>query len=186
MLAEAALDVPTLVVEGFWETMTHGSPIGRFGPAPPRVAPVEADERAGNTKLLAAEAVVVLGVVAGIAEHSVQRDVLGGLTHGGDEVGRVLAGAKARHGCEDEVGSGMLDHGELGPEALAMAFALSSPASPMTEVSADVPRFQSGRIHRGHGREINQAKGAGSFDSGCLDVTESPFFSASARMRREA
>ena len=186
MLAEAALDMPTLVVEGFWETMAHGPPIGRFGPVPPCVAAAEADQRAGNAQLLAAEAVVVLGVVAGIAEHSVQRDVLGGLTHGGDEVGRVLAGAKARHGCKDEVGLGMQDDGELGPEALAMAFALSPLASPMADVGADVPRFQCGRINRGHGRGIHQAKGAGSFDSRRLDVTESPFLSAPARMRREA
>lgn len=183
MLAEPALDVPALVVEGLWKAIPHRAAIWSLRPAAPRVAAVEADHGLADAEILAAEAVVVLGIIAGIAERGVDRDQPRRLSHGRGEVRRVLARPDTRHGAEHEVRVGVEHDGQLGPGPLPVAFPL---CSPLAEVGADVPSLEPGRVHGGHWRRIDQVAGSGTPDHGNLNSDESPPASASKRMRREA
>src|SRR3954451_43725 len=66
------LRVPALMVQGARETPAHRAPVGRLRPAPPGVARVERDDALAQAQLLAAEAVVVLGVVARVRQRRVE------------------------------------------------------------------------------------------------------------------
>ncbi len=103
--------------------MSHGAPIGCLGPAAACVAAVEADHCLPNTEVFAAEAVVMLGIVARITKGCVDPDERCGLPHGRGEVRRVLARASAGHRAENEVRVGMDYGGEFRPSALAMSLA---------------------------------------------------------------
>lgn len=86
MLAEPALDMPALVVEGLGKAVSHGTSVRGLGPTAPCVAAVEADHRLPDAEVVAAETVVVLGVVAGVTEGGVDRDPFRSLAHGRGEV----------------------------------------------------------------------------------------------------
>lgn len=86
MLTEPALDVPALVVEGLGKAVPHRSSVRGLGPAAAGVATVEADDGLPDAQVLAAEAVVVLGIVARVAEGGVDREQASGLPHGRGEV----------------------------------------------------------------------------------------------------
>lgn len=160
MLAEAALGMPALVVGGLREAVSHGAPIGRLGPATARVAAVEADDGLPHAEVFAAEAMVMLCIIARVAKGDVDPDKGGSLLHGGGEVRRVLAGADARHRAKDQVRMGMNHGGEFRPGALAVSLA----PAPLPEVGADVPRLEPGRVHCRDGGGIDQAAPAGTPD----------------------
>ena len=185
VLAEAALRMPALVVQRTWEAPAHRAPVGRLRPAPPGVARVERDDAPAHAELLAAEPVVVLGVVARVGQRRVEGHEGGRLPHGGGEVGRVLAGTDAGGRAEDQVRAGVQDRRELrpGPPAPPRALRL---AAAQAEVGADVARLEPGGVHRGHRRGVDQAGTPGAGDGRGLGTAEGPPFSAPASSRRAA
>lgn len=182
MLAEAAFCVPALIVGGFQKSTAHGATIGRLRPSAAGVAAVEADDRLSHAQLLPAEAVVVLGVIARVAQSGIDVNQARSLAHGRSEVGRVLARTDARHRAEDEMGRHMEDGRQFWPGALPVPL---SPAS-QPEIGAYVPRLEPGRVHRGDRRCIDQAAPVGALDHHGLSAAEGPPASASERMRRDA
>ncbi len=94
-------------VERLREPAPHGVPVGRLRPAAAGVAAVEGDDGLPYAEVLAAETVVVLGVVARVAEGCVDPDQPGCLSHGGRDVRGVLARADPWHRPEDEVRASM-------------------------------------------------------------------------------
>lgn len=183
MLAEAALGMPALVVERAVEAFAHAPPIWRLRPASPGVAPVEADDRAPDTEFFATEPVIVLGIVASVAQDGSDRNQPPCLPQGGSEVGRVLARPNAGDRAQDEVGGGVEDGGQLRPGSLSVAL---SGRSSHAEVGTDVTGLQSGGIDRGDRLRTDQAARPCSPDHRGLGVPECPPASASARIRREA
>ena len=185
VLAEATLDVPALVVEHARKALPEGSPVGRLRPAPAGVAAVQGDDAPADAEFLAAEAVVVLGIVAGIGQHRAKGHDARGLSHGGGEVRRVLAWADACHGANDQVRVDVEHRGQLGPGTLSMtqAFAL---AATLAEVLADMARFQPRGVDRRQRRGVDQAGSPGPPEDDHLGVVEDPPFSASGRRRRAA
>ncbi len=183
VLTEAALCVPALVVEGAVEAFAHAPSVWRLRPAPPGVAPVEADHRPPNAEVFAAEPVVVLGVVTRIAQDSVDSDQRACLPHGGNEVGRVLARPDAGHRSQNEMGGRVHDSRQLRPRPLSVALP-SCPSHP--EVGADVAGLQPGGVDRGNGLRTDQAARPCTSNQRGLGMSESPPTSASARIRREA
>lgn len=183
MLAEPALDVPALVIERLGEAVAHGASVRRLGPAAAGVAAIEAKDGLPDAQFFSAEAVIVLGVVASIAEGGIDRDQFRGLAHGRGEVRGVLARADTRHGAEQEVRASVEHDGELGPGPLPVTLSLGSP---LAKVGTDMPGLEAGRVHGGHWRGVDQALTARPSDQGRLSPDESPPASASARMRREA
>ena len=90
VLAEAALNVPALVVEHARKALPNGSPVGRLRPASAGVATVQGDDAPIDAEFLATKAVVVLGIVTGVGQHRVKSQDTCGLAHGGCEVQRWL------------------------------------------------------------------------------------------------
>lgn len=146
MLAEAALDVPALVVEEARKVLAESTPVGRLRPAPPSVPSVQGNDAAPDAKFIAAEAMVVLGVVAGIGQNRTQIQERGRLAQSGREVGRVLTGTDAGDSADDQMRVDMENRGELWPSSLPMARAVAAPSA---EVLTYMPCFQSSRVHRG-------------------------------------
>ena len=182
VLAEPALGMPALIVKRLRKAMPHGTAIGCLRPAAAGVAAIEADHRLPHTEVFAAKAVVVLGIVAGIAQGGVNPNQACGLPHSRSEVRRVLARADARHSTEDEMGRRVKDGRQLRPGTLTMA----ASSAPEPEIGTHVARLEPGRIHRGHRRPVDQATPAGALDHQGLSAAEGPPASASARMRRDA
>ena len=182
MLAEAALGVPALMIGSFRKMTAHGAAVRRLRPSAACVAAVEADDCLSHAQLLAAEAVVVLGVLARVAQGGIDVNQACSLAHGRSEVGRVLARSNARHRAEDEMGRHMEDGRQLWPGALPVPL---SPAS-QPEIGTDVARLEPRRVHSGDRRRIDQAAPMGTPDHHGLSAAEGPPASASARMRREA
>ena len=92
---EHALGVPAEAVQLAWEAAAQRASLGRERPAPPHVARVERDHARRDAER-AAEAVVVLRVVARVAEQRRRSQQAGGLAQRRGELGRVLR-RPARH-----------------------------------------------------------------------------------------
>lgn len=146
MLAKAALDVPALVVEEARKVLAKGTSVGRLRPAPPSVPSIQGNDAALDAKFIAAEAMVVLGVVAGIGQYRAQIQERGGLAHGGCEVRRVLTWPDAGDCTNNQMRMDVENRSELGPSPLPMAYPLSLAAA-FAEMLANVARLQPGRIH---------------------------------------
>jgi hypothetical protein len=101
VLDDAALDVLALVVEAAGKVLAESTPIGRLRPTPPCISSVQGNDAALDAKIVAAEAMVVLGVIAGIGQNRAQIHERGGLAHRRREVGRVLTGADAGNRADD-------------------------------------------------------------------------------------
>jgi hypothetical protein len=148
VLAEAAFDVPALVIKDARKVLVEGSPVGRLRPAPPGVSSVQGNDAALDAEFIAAETMVVLSVVASIGQNRAQRHERSGLAHSGCEIGRVLTGTDAGDSADDQMRVGVENCGELGPGSLPMARAFALAAT-FAEVLTDVSCLQSGRVHRG-------------------------------------
>jgi len=59
---------------------------------------IDRNHGGGNAEVLAAEAVVFFGIVSSVSVKSSNRQVLGGLGHGGDEAWGIVAGPQTRLG----------------------------------------------------------------------------------------
>jgi hypothetical protein len=150
MLAEAALDVPALMIKDIGKVLAQGSPVGCLRPAPPGVSSVQSNNAAPDAKIVAAEAMVVLGVVACIRQNCAQIHKRGGLAQRGREVRRVLAGPDASDRAKDQMRVDVENRSELWPSPLSVIRTFAF-ATAFAEILAHVPRLQSGRIHC-HGR----------------------------------
>lgn len=146
MLAEAALDVPTLVIKNAGKVLVEGSPVGRLRPTPPCVPPIQGNDAAPDAEFIAAETMVVLSVVARIGQNHAQSYERSGLAQSGCEVGRVLAGADASDSADDQMRVDVENCGELWPGSLPMARTVAASSA---EVLTHMPCFQSSRVHRG-------------------------------------
>lgn len=153
VLAEAALCVPSLMVQGARELPPHGAPVKRFRPAPAGIAWIERDDTVPHPALPAAEAVVMLGIIARIGKRGVEGQEGSRLPHRRGEVGRVLARPGAGNRAEDQMRMHMDNGGELGPGPLAVPRTSAAQA----EVGADVPGLEPGGVHGGHRRRVDQA-----------------------------
>ena len=102
------------------------------------------------------------------------------LAHGRDEFGRVKARSEARHGAEPEIRMRVEHRCQLGPGALPLAFPPAFPFSRLslgqlvTEVGADAPGLEPGRVHGHHRYGVDQVGTAGASDHGSLYANESP------------
>jgi hypothetical protein len=185
VLAESALRMPTLMIQGAREAPAHCTPVGRLRPASPGVAPIERDDAPAHAEFFAAEAVIVLGVVARVRQRGIEGEQAGGLAHRRGEVGRVLGRAGAGDRAQDQMRVGVDDRGELRPSPLAPPWALRLAAA-HAEVGADVPGLEAARVHRGQRRGVDQAGSPGAGDDRRLGTAEGPPFSAPASSRRAA
>jgi hypothetical protein len=104
--------------------------------------------------------VVFFGIVGSISVEPSNRQVQGGLGHGGDESWGIVAGPQARLGRGDQMSGMVTDDGQLGETAKTLHPALAS-----QEVPADVVALQPGGVNRGFGPSVNQAVFPGSAEN---------------------
>lgn len=134
---EGALDLPAVAVDLVVEVGLHLSAV--MGPGPlPAPTGIYGDDRGSDSQLVAAEDMVVLGVVGRIAQQAVETDVPTGLPHGRRKLWGILGGTPAQESPSPEVGLAVADHGELEPsEPFSSGFPL-----PPDVVAADVTALQ--------------------------------------------
>lgn len=172
---EDTLGLPPLPIEGAWKVSLHGAPVGRQRPAPPHVAAVECDDGLADAEPFATEPVVVLGVIARIAQQPVRDEPGGRLADRGRELRRVLARPTRDHGAGDQVAGRIADRRELRPAA---APAAEEGPPPVDEVGAHVAGLEPGRIDGGDGSRRDQAERVRAAEAGRLEVSEGPPFSS--------
>ena len=124
-----------------------------------------------NAQLFPTHAVMVLDIIRTIAEQSMNGQVSGGLGHGGNEVGAVLAGSGADLQRGDQMGRMMGYEREFG-----IAAVLLHPACPGQKVATNVMTFQTRRVDRGLGALVDQAATLGNPEKDGQESLEGPFF----------
>ena len=140
---DRALDLRPLAVLKFGKPPVHLSAVRSFCPAA-STSSVQRDNRASNAQVLSGVGVVVFGVVAAVAQQRVQRATPARGAGRGLELRRILAGALADVGRQEQV-AGRLQHGgQLGPGQAAVALPL-----PPDEVAAAVPALVAGGVDGG-------------------------------------
>jgi hypothetical protein len=167
--------VPPLMVQRAREAAPHLAPVRRRRPAPAGVARVEVDDGLPHPECLAAEAVVVLRVVASVGEHGIEPQHRGGLADRRRELGRVLRRPAAGDRADDQVRADMNDRRELRPRAAPEARA-RRPRPAHAVVQAHVARLEPGGVHRGDGRRVDQPRAARPREDGSLSAGEGPPF----------
>lgn len=173
-LRDGALYLPPVGVDTLRETSAHLAPIsppGRSRAATPRV---KCNDRAADSELLSAEAVVMLAIVGGISQQAVEGNVLGRQDHGWGELRGVVAGTSIDHGAREQMGAGVATQSQLGPAAAA-----EGPVTlPLDVVRAGMSALQAGRVECPFGTLIDQAEGVGPLENRPEHRLKSPFFSS--------
>jgi hypothetical protein len=183
---EPALDLPPLAVHPAMASTTwlpaepphHLPPVTGLRPPPAGVAPVQRDDRRPDAQPLAAQGVVVLGVVAGVAQQRIQPAAARGGSRRRLELRRVLARAAADVGRQVQVTLGLQDRRQLGPGALPATLA-GTPGV----VAADVPRLEAGGVD-GRPRLLGDQAACPRRGDGPIEQSGAPFFSDTRRAAR--
>lgn len=176
---EDALGLPPLPVQRPREASLHLAPVRGQGPALAHVAAVERDDGLWNAEYFAAEPVVVLRVVAGVAEQSAGHQESGGLADGRRELGRILARAPGDDRASDQVARRLADRRELRPAAAPTA---EQGPAPIDEVGTYVAGLEPGRVDSDNRSRLDEAGGVCAPEARVLEPSEGPLF----RSRRAA
>ena len=136
-------------------------PVGKAVMHHPAIAPlgwtrgvsrIERNNRTTNSEFLAAERMIVFGVVSLVAQEASRLKIGGRLPYSGGEVGRVLTGAARGDGAHDQLRGRVKYRRELRPRRMHRF----GSAAPPLEVHRGVPRLQARRINcRGAVRIVN-------------------------------
>ena len=139
--AEVRLDLPALSVLGDGPTPTEFATVGSRGgvlAGGRRPASNRRDDRA-NAQLLSQEAMVILGVVSGVAQQRLEGMSTVGLQRHTMELQVVRFGATVDHDAQEEMTVDVTDGRKLGITALIVAFVAPAATS---VVAGNVSRLQ--------------------------------------------
>jgi len=180
---EGALRLPALAVHPLVpaaarllaEALDHLPPVARLGPLAAPVAAVQRDDRRAGAEVLPGQAVVLLAVEGGVAQHAVPADEQRGLLQDRAELGGVVTRADREGGPGEEVAAGVAGDGELDPRLGALGR-----AGPDEEVAGGMAALQAGGIDGGLGLLPDQAAALGARGGLKKEQDELPFFSSRA------
>lgn len=139
---EAAFGLGAMTVLSTWKVVVHHSAIAPLR-RPWGVSRIERNDRAANSEFLAAESVIVLGIVAFVGQEAAWPKIRSCLPDGVWKVGRVLTRTARRDGTYDQLRIRVKHSRELRPCGVRR---LGSTAPPL-EVHRRVPRFQASRVN---------------------------------------
>ena len=139
---EAAFGLRPMTVLPARKAVVHHSAIAPLR-WPWGVSRIERNDRAANSELLAAERVIVLGIVAFVGQKAAWPKIRSRLPDGVWKVGRVLTRTARRDGTYDQLRIRVKHSRELRPCGVRR---LGSTAPPL-EVHRRVPRFQASRVN---------------------------------------
>lgn len=173
VLGEGAFHMPAVAIDTAWKAFFHLATVA--GPRPgAEAAAVEGDDRRTDAQDFAGQAMVVLGVEAGLGQEPVDRPVTARWARRRSEARRILAGPLAHHRGGEQVAVGMTDDRQLGPEAAGMGPASGPPDAVARNVAVLRPGCVQGRLRP----FVDQATRLGSIENGMKQGVESPFLAA--------
>ena len=126
------------------EAFLHLAAVFRLGLTPAGVAAVQGEHRGADPQPLPAVGVIMFGVVAAVAQQRVQRAAPARGAGRGLKLRRVLAGALADVGRQEQMAGRLQHRSQLGPGQAAATLAL-----PPDEVAAAVPALVAGGVNGG-------------------------------------
>lgn len=173
VLGDRGFNVPAMPVHASMEPLLHLTAVTRLRPLT-GVAFVQSNHGGSNAQFPASQPVVVLAIIAGIAQQAVDGQVANRLPDRIGELRRVLAGPVADHQRREQIGVGVTDQRELGPTRAKKPFV----ADAMNIMSGGVMTFQAGGIDGRFGLILDQATRLGDTENGGEEGIESPFFSS--------
>ena len=168
---DRALDLPALAVEASVKSTLHLPAVLGLGPLE-GVPLASRDDRRADPEFLAAQDVVVLGIVTLVAQDAIEVNELCRVSHGGSELRRVLRGTHADIGTGQEMAFLVADEGELGPPESCVALLTLPP----DVVAADVATFETGGIDDAVGLLSNELQLASAAEDVSLKKSEGSFF----------
>ena len=171
--ADGAFDLPAVAVDVPGETPLHLCPIPRLR-RPMAPALIQGDHRGPDAQLLAAEPVVVLGVVGGVGQKAVKHHMAGSLPERFGKLGRVVAGASRHHHPGQKVRGGVADYRELGPLLAPKRHV----AAAIHVIGAGMAGLQARGVNGPFGALINQSELFCSAKTSSDKRLESPLFSS--------
>ena len=167
---EGTFDLPALAVDPTVESPFHLSAVLGGGPLA-RVAFAGGDHRGSDPELLAAEDMIVLSIVRGVRQITVERNQLSGIPHGWSELGRILRRPSADVRSRQKMTLAMTGHGQLGEVAPGVSFSLAP-----DEVPADVASLQARGVHDAFGSLGDELQLASAPEGLSLKNSEGTFF----------
>ena len=168
---EGTLHLPALAVDAAVEAPLHLPAVLGLGPLAAVAPAVERADGGADLPVLAAQPVVVLGVVGGVGQHPVPAGVPGGLVDNVGEQRRLVGRADADLGSGQQV---TLDvAGDLQEDIAAHGEALGLVAAGV--VAGGVAAVQAGAIDGGRGPLADQAAQPGAAERPALELAEPPF-----------
>lgn len=139
---EAAFGLGAMTVLSTWKAVVHHSAIASLR-RPWGVSRIERNDRAANSEFLAAERVIVLGIIAFVGQEAAWPKIRSRLPDGVWKVGRVLTWTARRDGPYDQLRIRVKHSRELRPCGVRR---LGSAASPL-EVHRRMSCFQASRVN---------------------------------------
>lgn len=171
VLRDGAFHMPAIPIDASVKPAFHLSPIKPFGPLSPSSL-VQGNHCRSNSQFLASEPMIVFGVVPGIGQQAVNRQVTARLPHGVGKLGRVLAGAVGDHGGREQIRFGVTDEREFRPTTSQKSLV----SNPVDVVSRGMATLQSRSVDHRFGPFLDQATRSRSIENGGEQFVESPFF----------
>ncbi len=165
-----ALGVPSPTINAFRESSMHHPSIASFGMDGAGTTRVDRDHRRADPQVLATKAMMRLSVIGGVSQQAMDWQAANRLTHGGCEVGGIIARSATHTQRGNQMTTMIADQRKLRPVAMPLHAALSS-----QEVSADVAAFQPRGVDAGLGPAVDQAARPGDTENSVLQNVESPF-----------
>jgi hypothetical protein len=170
---DGTLDLPALPIERSGPRPLHLAPIARFRPPPPGVAPIERDHGTRHAQAVPAEPVIVLAIVARIAQDAAERQQVGRLAQDRAKLRRVLTRPGRDHRAEQIVRGHVTHQGQLGP---------ATPSTPTPAalgiVGTDVVRLEPGGVDHGYRPRAEEPTSEGPMDARPLEPLKGPPFSS--------
>ncbi len=169
---EAAFGLGAMTILSARKAVMHHSAIAPFR-WPWGVSRIERNDGAANAEFLAAERVIVLGIVAFVGQKAAWPKIRGRLPDGVWKVGRVLTRTARRDGTYDQLRIRVKHSRELRPCGVRR---LGSTAPPL-EVHRRMSRFQASRVNCRSAVTIvgNQTTGASAVAASGQQLFKPPF-----------
>lgn len=173
VLRDRRFNVPAMPVQPSMETFLHLPAVMRRRPLA-AAAFVQSNHGRPNAQFLPSQSMVVLTVVAGIAQQPVNGQVVNRLPDGVGELRRVLTGPVADHQPCEQIGPGVTNQCEFRPAATQKPLVSDA----VDVVPRGVTTFQAGGVDSCFGLIVDQATRLGNTENGGKQGIESPFFSS--------
>ena len=169
---DRTFDLPPLTEPAAVLDRFHLTSIGRLWPAAAGAASIQSNHGRANAQLFPTQRMIMLGIVTGVSQQSMNPHMLARLDHGRTKFGRILAGTLGHDGGREQVSPRVADERQLGP---------MHPQKPAITAAQDimsrgVARFQPSGVDGRFGPPVHQAQLRGALPDALQKFGKRPFF----------